>query len=211
MWLGMRVSRVWCQVPPEHTSGCVGSWPGIILFKIKRFKFQHFANYSFLLMAPCLISKYAKALSDLIMLLRNTLVGGLSLPFSMHSWLLFSSNNNGFQLFWLSLKSIPIVGVTLCNTSAVMQFAVQCNLIARLCHLSLPALSDLCPDCQIVTPEANWEIKVPRWSPPSPHWPPGPLSTFPCLPERVKHFIMLTSAQIQNLWRLHNHNPEQAS
>ena len=40
-----------------------------------------------------------------------------------------------------------IVGVTLCNTSAVMQLAVQCNLIARLCHLSLPALSDLCPDC----------------------------------------------------------------
>ena len=70
---------------PGAPSDCVGSWSGIILFKIKRFKFQHFANYSFLLMAPCLISKYAKALSDLIMLFRKTLGGGLSLPFSMLS------------------------------------------------------------------------------------------------------------------------------
>ena len=40
-----------------------------------------------------------------------------------------------------------IVGVTLCNISAVMQLVVHSNLIARLCHLSLSAFSDLCPDC----------------------------------------------------------------
>ena len=52
------------------------------------------------------------------------------------------------SFFLLGLKSILIVGVTLCNTSAVMQLAVQCNLMAlslvTLCSLRV---SDLCPDC----------------------------------------------------------------
>ena len=78
----------------------------------------------------------------------------------------------------------------LCNLSAVMQRAVHCNLIARVCQLSLPAPSLICDSGKL----ANGEIKVPRWPPSSPHWPPGPCPWDLYQHSRVcRHFIMLTA------------------
>ena len=102
----------------------------------------------------------------------------------------FWINNNDLQFLWSSLKSILIVGVMLCNLSAVMQRAVHCNLIARVCQLSLPAPSLICDSGKL----ANGEIKVPRWPPSSPHWPPGPCPWDLYQHSRVcRHFIMLTA------------------
>ena len=103
------------------------------------------------------------------------------LPFSMLRRF-FWINNNDLQFLWSSLKSILIVGVMLCNLSAVMQRAVHCNLIARVCQLSLPALSDLwlwqtgkrgdqSPQVVTIVPSlTTGSVSL------------GPLSTFPCLP-----------------------------
>ena len=77
----------------------------------------------------------------------------------------------------------------LCNLSAVMQRAVHCNLIARVCQLSVHVLSDLWLWTLANKDQSPQVTIVPSLTTGSASL--GPQSTFPC---RDYHFIMLTPA-----------------